>query len=204
MPIHLPTGNPVRHTAMLLVVLGLSAGAVPAEPPPPLELTEEEEATLASGEVVSRVDVEQIPASSVGVIDVSVPPERLWEAVFDFQARAEEQRSIKAADVYEGPAGQLAVRWTVGVAGVKTIFHTLYYPDLDQGWCPWELDDTKDNDLNSTVGSYQVYAVDGESRLVYRGRSDPGRRTPMWLRRWLATESMKNQLEGFKRRAEGG
>ena len=73
---------------------------------------------------------------------------------------------------------------------------------MGAGWCVYDLDRSQDNDLESSEGSYQVYAYGTGSRLVYRSQSQ-STILPDFLMKKFAEEGAVDLLTGIRGRAEG-
>jgi hypothetical protein len=188
-----------------LLLLPWLLGAIPQEPPPPLALTEAEEAALAARKVVSRVAEEDQGGEVTGIIDVAAPLKASWDAIHDFVARKLEIKALHDVSVYT-PAGvsPVGVRWHLRILGSDVIFHLLYRMDPAQSWTRYALDTSQSNDVVAVEGAYQVLSRPGGSRIIYRSFTDSGRRIPAFIRNWLAVGSLEEQLEGMRRRAETG
>lgn len=189
----------------------LLAGANPAfaalpPAPAPLALTAEEVETLASGDVVFRSEDTPQGALTIAVIDVNAPPRVVIDAVLDVGKRAEEVGSVKEVSIYDhrptAAPEEMGVRFTLSIVGKQIVFHTRYLIDRDAAWCAYGLDPTQPNDIAYADGSYQAYKSGAGSRLVYRSTTQAGTSVPDWLRRWLVSGSLKDQLDGIKARAE--
>ena len=186
------------HLALGAALLA-SAHALPP-PPPPVTVTAAEQAELAAGAVVVRWAGPD--AESVAIVDVAAPPPVVLAAVMDLPKRVEEIGGLKGCALYGEAPGRVGARWEMGLAVYKAQFHTLYEYDLAAGWSVYTLDDSQDNDLLESAGSYQAYAIPGGSRLVYRSRSRSKGEVPDWLRKRLAHSASREMLGGMKSRAE--
>jgi hypothetical protein len=189
---------------VLVVGLPFWLGAIPVEPPQPLPLTEKERATLSSRKAVVRFEGDDQGGYAVGVINVVAPAAVVWRALFDFKARVAEIGALRAVDVYDADLSDrdMAVRFELKVFGVGVDFHVRYALDEERGWCTYSLDAQRDNDLPMVAGAYQVYEHQGGSQLVYRSQSDSGRKVPGFVKNWLLTGSLTEQLEGVRNRSE--
>lgn len=193
----------MKQFMLLILCFPLMFGAVPSDSAP-VDLTAAEEAALGGGEIVIR----NVPSDSggfvVGVVDIQASPEKVWESILDFQARVADVRSLTKVESYDRSTDpeRLGVKWVLSVLGQEIVFHIKYEVDRASGWCRYALDTTKENDIVSSEGSYQVYSVGSSTRFVYRSQSDSGRRMPGWLRRWFAVDSLKDQITGIRRRAQ--
>lgn len=188
----------LRRLPILLVPLLLAAA-----PSPPITLSADERATLSRHEVVVRSNLpEGTAAEATGILDTVAPPERALDAILDLEARVGEISGLKSATVYDRSAGTLGVRWEVRVLATTVVFHVRYTIDRGAGRITYTLDPAKTNDLVAADGSYEVSAVPGGSRIVFRSASDSGRNLPDWVKRWAAVEGLTQQLAGIGRRAE--
>lgn len=187
------------------LLLAVTAHAALPEPPD-LDPTPEEQASLARGDVIVRVQDADKGALTIAAIDVAAPPKAVLDGVLDFGARAAEVGSIKDVQVYahrtDTDPEQFGVAWTLSVIGRSIEFHTLYQVDRARDFCTYALDPSQPNDLHYVDGSYRAFRIAGGSRLVYRTTTDAGVAVPNWLRRWLTHGSLEDQLRGIKARAE--
>lgn len=192
------------HPGWLLALIApVLTAAIPLQPPPPLALTAEEEAELAAGEIVIRMDRgSETGGGAIGVVDVEATPEAALAALMDLGARVGEVGGLKAVETYLDEPGRLGVRWELKVLTFPVVFHNLYTIDQSRGWVRYSLDPSRENGLAAVEGSYQVYPVPGGARIVYHSETDSGRPVPQWVKRWLATGALKEQLRGVERRAE--
>lgn len=198
-----------RWFALVLAVwLPIVAAAMDPRPAE-LDLTADELAQLAAGEVVIRLEQTEGGGTSVGVVDVAAPPGRTMDAVLDLPPRVNESGALKEAAVTsrapprDGAPERMTGRFLVKVMGSTIVFHMAYEIDRAAGWSTFRLDESQPNDIVSADGSYHVYAIPGGSRVVYRSRSDSGRSVPEWIKRWLANNALRDQLVGIRARAQG-
>jgi hypothetical protein len=173
-----------------------------AIPPQPAQITPttEEAALLASGGVAFRYNPK---GESVGIIDISAPPATVIAEVMNLPPRIQEIGPLLELTPYEVSGGQrYGARWEVGASIYSATFHVIYDCDLSAGWCVFDLDPDKENDLQSTSGSYQVYPHGDGSRLVYRS-SAQSTILPDFLMKKFAGDGAVDLLTGIQRRAEG-
>ena len=184
----------------MLWFLGWILGpSVLAAVPPPLSVTAAEQEVLREGEIVVR---DSGDGAVVGVVDLGAAPPVVLEEVMNLEARVAEVGPIQDITVYARDATGVGARWEVGMFGVSAVFHVRYTVDTESGWCTFSLDGTKENEIASTAGSYQVYASGTGTRLVYRSEASAEGSTPAWLRDFLTSRSMRQQLTGIAARAE--
>jgi hypothetical protein len=207
-PARLGWSGAMRSTALVLLSLLLLAISAPESP----ALSADEEERLAAGKVVVQPDLP--PARDKGVraraiAEIDAPPQRVWDALLDFQARVPENKSLVKVEIYEdawsGDVLRRKARWDLKVFGTDVVFHNDYVLDRAQSYLEWNLDDGKENDLVFSWGSYQVLDSPihpGKSRLVYVSESDSGRTLPKWIKKEIAEGSMEKLIAGIRDRAQ--
>ena len=182
--------------------IGFALAGGPAEvTPTPAELT-----ALAQGEVVVRPAPDST-GEMVGLVDLpGASTEAAWGAIFDWDMRVQTVGAIRGVTVYaeETDPGGLGVTFQLSVLGTDVTYHLRYTIDRDEGWTSFTLDPDREHDIVQTHGSYRISDIDGGVRITYRSRTDTGRAVPGFLRRWVATSSIRDQLAEMRRRAVGG
>ena len=187
-------------TLLLAATLGASLASALPPAPAPISVTPAEQAQLAGREIVVRY---QGPGKeTTAIMDMGAAPGAMMDAVMDLQPRERELSGIKSLEIYEQSPGHMGARWEVGIAMFGAVFHIQYDYDAAAGWCVYALDETRDNTIVSSQGSYQVYALGDGSRMVYRSVSVGSESTPEWLSKKLATGSARDMLTGIRARAE--
>ena len=187
---------------MLWLILSLAGASVPNTPPAPLEITADETAQLAKGKVPVRFDEAETGGGVVGIIDIQADTKTVWKHIFDMKPRVDEISGLREANIYEQTDTRMGVQWVLSVVGTRIQFHVLYDLDPEKGWCRYRLDTSKENDLVDVQGAYQIYTVGDATRLIYRSHTDSGRRVPGFIKRWLASDSLTEQLRGIEKRSE--
>lgn len=185
---------------LVFATLAAAAGPLPA-PPAAVVVTPQEQAALQRDEVVVRY---QGPGKElVAVVDIEATPETTMREVMNLEARLAELSGVQNLEIYERSEGHVGARWDVGIAVFHATFHIQYDFDMALGWCVYALDESKENSIQESRGSYQVYRVGAGSRMVYRSVSVGSSSTPEWLSRRLGTGSARDMLGGIRARAEG-
>ncbi len=183
---------------MSLVAYAFLLG-VSATPPAPVAVSTEESALLQSGGVVVRYGGDR--AQTVAMVDVRATPERVMAAVMDLPARVQDIGALSGVETYNAVGDDISAKWTMNISMVSVVFHIQYDCEMAKYYCLYTLDSTKPNDIESSNGSYQAYAIESGSRLVYRTDSMAAG-APEWLRKRLASSSATEMLLGMKARAE--
>jgi len=140
---------------------------------------------------------------TLAIMDMRAAPAVVMREVMNLAPRQEELSGIQSLQIYEASPGHTAARWEVGIAMFSAVFHIQYDCDMAGGWCVYALDESEDNTIESSRGSYQVYPLGEGSRMVYRSVSVGSASTPEWLSKKLATGSARDMLSGIRARAEG-
>jgi hypothetical protein len=125
----------------------------------PVSVTPEEEATLRAGEVVIR----ELPTGSDGavrvlaVVDIEAPPEAVWGALLDFQARKAANPAVQSVEPYKpATATELHYRWHISKYGADIVYHNRYVVDRAKGRMVHDLDAAQPNDLVASRGVYDL------------------------------------------------
>lgn len=189
----------LARSLCVLAMLPLLMAAAPDERP---QLTADEAKTLADGDIVVRQETTETGALTVSIVDIDASCEAVLDAVLDVKARKDEVGSITDVTYYLEEEARLGVIFDLSVVGVAVRFHTLYEIDRARHLAAYALDPSKENDVVSSEGFYQCFAEGEGARLVYAGNSDSGRRVPGWLKRWMTTGALQDQLEGIRTRAQ--
>lgn len=198
----------MRWLSIVLMWPALALATLPP-PPAPLDLTADELSTLSDRDVAIRLEQTDTGGMSVGIIDVNATPQVTMDAILDLPPRVNETGALKEVEIYQqAPASgsdpeTMGAQFSLRVMGSSIVFHVNYEIDRPGLWSVSTLDESKENDLVSVYASYQVFATDTGSRIVYRSQSDSGRSIPQWISRWLANNALKDQLTGIRARAEG-
>ena len=167
--------------------------------PPALVLTPAEETTLDTGEMVVRGGQAGMVTA---VVDLPASEAVVLEEVMNLRARVKEVSSIQGLTIYQRDNNVTGAQWRAGMLGIEQQFHVLYTSDFARGWITFRMDDRKKNELAAAAGSYQAYAVDGQTRLVYRCDATPDSGVPDWMREMVAGRAMRQQIEGITLRAQ--
>jgi hypothetical protein len=178
----------------------LAAWLVAAAP----TLSSDELAELAAGDTIVRND--DLPGGGteiVAVTDSKASADALLDAVLDLPPRADDVGVISKIEVYENTPTRVAAEMQLTIVGTVTAFHVVYDVDRAAHKATFALDPTRENDIESLAGSYEVLTLpDGTNRLVYRGVVEKSGYVPQWLRSKLEQGPLIEQMQGIRRRAE--
>ncbi len=189
-----------------MIGLAMLAGLAVAAAPAPVTPTDKERAELASGAVVVR-PAPHDTGEMIGIVDLrGATAADAWRVVLDWDMRVASVGAITAITEYapEASPGGLGMTFELSVLGTAITYHLRYDIDRAGGWCTFALDPDKEHDIVQTQGSYQLAELPDGIRLTYRSKTDTGRAIPGFVRKWLATSSIRDQLSEMQRRAQGG
>jgi ribosome-associated toxin RatA of RatAB toxin-antitoxin module len=158
---------------------------------------------LLAGDVVtaaSRQDDGQ-HAEAAGIIER--PPRELWALLVDFESRpnylpgATEVRIVRVA----GNRVWLAEKVEILFASIEyRVVNTL---DPESGSVSWVLDDSVENDIAATAGSWDLVPVAGgrHTLLRYGNVLDTGQPVPGVIQRLLLKRSLPQMISGLRSEA---
>jgi uncharacterized membrane protein len=139
---------------------------------------------------------------TVQSIEVSAPPQLVYEVALDLESYPEWATGVKSVDVAEEDEHGRPVRADFRAdAMVKEINYTLVYRyDMENGFS-WSAEPGED--ITAMDGSYQFNELDdGGTEVLYALRVDPAFSLPGFLRRQAEKQIVSSALRGLKRRAE--
>jgi len=166
------------------------------------ELTPSDLEAVNNGEVVVRLSDDGTQA--VGAVDIATPPDRVMEALLDFDYRVKHAAILKKADVYAKADRTVSVQFLAGILGFTGSWHAIYQWDEANTKCSYGLDPARDNSLESMSGDYVFTAIDGGTRVTHHSDGKPGSMYPAWLIRRASKSSTERMLESLRARAQDG
>ena len=199
-------------TALLTLLVAMPAFASrPAFP----TLSESEQEDLLEGKLVLRKQTAGDQSGRItGVQLIDATEQDVWQILLAFDRVPESNDSIKVAEDYTAemgrtpPAGgrfiDIHYELKVATTSIEYNVHHTYY--ASQNYLDWVLDDSKDNGIDATTGSFSTWPVPGQTDqcyFLYVTRIDTGRNVPEWVETLLTKTSLKGYLKFVKREAEG-
>jgi uncharacterized membrane protein len=139
---------------------------------------------------------------TVQSIEVSAPPQLVYEVALDLEAYPEWATGVKSVDVVEEDEQGRPLRAAFRAdAMVKEIAYTLVYSyEMENGFS-WSAE--PGDDITAMDGSYEFNELDdGSTEVLYALRVDPAFSLPGFLRRQAEKQIVSSALRGLKRRAE--
>lgn len=196
----------------LLLVLLLSAllpSAAMAGRPVLPALTEKQARSLADGKPVMVGTVgEGSEAMVTGIIEIGATPEAIWAILVSNDHIVASSGSIKSVttyhDVTTDGVRDLRLAFVMKVGWSEIRFHSHRTQHMAEQYMTWELDRSRENDIESTSGSYSTWPASarGRTRFLYEARIDAGKRVPGWMEEELTESSLKKFLVYVQSAAE--
>ncbi len=139
---------------------------------------------------------------TVQSIEVSAPPQLVYETALDLEAYPDWATGVKQVEVLEeDDLGRPSRASFVADAMIKEISYTLRYSyELANGFS-WVAE--PGDDITAMDGSYEFNPLDdGGTEVLYALRVDPAFKVPGFLRRQAEKQIVSSALRGLKKRAE--
>lgn len=184
--------------------IGLCVAAL-ATPPAWVSLSAAEEAQVQAGQAVVRTAAAGASGEIEGVVQVAAPFDAVWATLFDWEARERAVSAIEDITVYapESDPGGLGVTYRLSILATPVVYHLRYTVSKAEGWARFALDPAKTNDIAASTGSYRIQAVPAGHRIHYRTVTDTGRALPAFVKNYVASSSIRTQLEAMRAAAQG-
>lgn len=135
-------------------------------------------------------------------IEVSAPPQQVYNVALDLDAYPEWASGVRSVEVLEEDEHGRPLKAGFVIDGmIKEIAYVLDYDfDHDDGFS-WSA--IPNEDITALEGSYEFKELeDGGTEVVYALRVDPAFSVPGFLRRQAEKQIVGTALRGLKRRAE--
>jgi len=195
-------------TFLMAFTLSFATGAEFALPDVDAQLTPKNLAKLDKGKILKfRMEPIQVNGAdagggfAVGVVDK--PPADVWGYIIDYDKFTEFLPRITRNEVLERKDGEVLLRQTIKVLTRSVTYHIVQTVDHEAHTLQWKVDQTKENDIRESLGSWSVRPHgQGRSLVIYSILVDTGMRVPGWIESFLTRRDIPNVVKALKRRAE--
>ncbi|MDJ0961074.1 MAG: SRPBCC family protein [Acidimicrobiia bacterium] len=139
---------------------------------------------------------------TVQSIEVSAPPQLVYEVALDLEAYPDWATGVKTVDILEEDEyGRPLKVDFVAEAMIKEISYRLQYDyELESGFSWSAIPGT---DIRAMEGSYEFKELaDGSTEVLYALRVDPAFTIPGFLRKQAEKQIVSSALRGLKKRSE--
>ncbi len=194
-----------------LLPLPVFAHSTPGKPKLP-GLTAKDEERIRDGKLflmTERDEAADGAGTITGLIEIDGSPADVWTVLLNFESIPDSSKAVKEANRYAddkaSPHRVINVQYLVKVAWVSIVYHIHHDYFVDQNYLVWTLDETKENGIELTIGSFSTWpgSTPGKTRFLYRTRVDTGRSIPDWVEEDLSEGSLKSYIKYVKKQVEG-
>lgn len=180
-----------RCAALAALLIGPAAAA------PRPTVTATEQAALDAGEVVVRPS-EGLTARAL--VEIAAPPPVVWKIIADPTHLRASSKTVRELTVHQDGVRSDGIReqrlgYVIKVAFTTVRYNVVREYGADGTWMRWTLDDSRENDIVSTEGSFRTWpTADGGTLFAYEVTADSGRSIPSFIREELTESSVKRFL----------
>jgi len=205
-----------RYPLLAALIAALAGAAAPAPAraarPDLPTLSDAQQEKIRAGQfcLLSARDEDDETARIQGVLEIDATDAEIWEIILDPASVQDSAKAMKEVELLRDETlasgqRQLDLSFFLKVGPTEIRYHARrdYYPD--QNHMTFEMDTSKDNDIDWTEGSYTTFEglTEGRRLLLYSLVIDTGRNVPKWLEEDLTESSLKRYLLYVKKKAEG-
>lgn len=204
-----------------LLALGSAGGALAADvgkphehkgvlkpyprPPPPLKLSEKEQARLDEMKPVMRQNEGDGGGRGMAIFKVNASPDVTWAVINDFASYPKWIDEVKKAEVYKKDGGKIDVAFTIKSFPVTIDYFIHHDYDMAGRWGTWTLDYSRESDLDDSVGFWRVSPVEGnpgQSIVEYSVDIKIKGWVPGFIREMLVDNGLKQATSWVKIQSE--
>lgn len=160
---------------------------------------------LASGQPVLKQERGEGGGRGIAVQDVAATPERIWSRILSFEKYPQWVDNVKTCAPYEDSGEIKKVHFVIGASLVSAEYWIVHRARPDLGYMTWELDYSRQNDLDDSVGFWVVEPLPdrpGWSRLYYSVDVRVGGWVPAFVENMIAKSGLTKATAWVKREAE--
>ncbi len=176
----------MKHTAiafLLTILVGPAALAADASgphphkgvatkfsTPKPTALTAADEAVLAQGEAVRKQIRSDSGGRGIAIMDVNATPEKIWAIIQDYTSYPNWIDNLNSTSIYNRAGNHVFVEFKLKVIGMSVDYFIDHTVQTDQGYMTWELDYSRESDIDDSTGYWLVYPAPekpGVTRVEY-------------------------------------
>jgi ribosome-associated toxin RatA of RatAB toxin-antitoxin module len=155
--------------------------------------------TLTAGQIVtetSSTEGQRVRAAGI----VHFTPREVWPTLVDFESRPKYLPGAQEIRMLRVDANRVWLAERVRVLLVSIRYQVINTLDPEAGSVSWVLDDTVENDIAATTGSWQLVPVtDGRHTLViYSNRLDTGQPVPRVIESFLLQRLLPQMISGLR------
>lgn len=174
-------------------------------PPPPLKLSEKEQARLDEMKPVMRQNEGDGGGRGMAIFKVNASPDVTWAVINDFASYPKWIDEVKKAEVYKKDGGRIDVAFTIKSFPVTIDYFIHHDYDMAGRWGTWTLDYSRESDLDDSVGFWRVSPVEGnpgQSIVEYSVDIKIKGWVPGFIREMLVDNGLKQATSWVKIQSE--
>ncbi len=173
------------------------------------KLTEEQKKKVLNGEIVYWTKIYKNPnwGEGFGVVLIKAKPKKIWSVILNYPEYPNFIKQLRKVSIYKKEKKEdkilIWARFEAKVFIMKINYHIkhIYFPDKSA--LIWEMDKSRENDFENSIGYWQIKPYNDNSSLVYYlAKVEPGRWIPGFLMKWLTKTSLIDILGSVKKRLE--
>jgi ribosome-associated toxin RatA of RatAB toxin-antitoxin module len=157
-----------------VLVLAVLAGGLPgaASPVSLRDLPQDQRSRLNAGEVIVSATLPPGATASArggtAMAIVRAAPEQVWRVLVDYPGHARYYPRVVAAEMVQGDARRVLVRYDVGIGPFSFSFHMDKFPDARRRRIDWHLAEGHGHGLfRENSGYWQIDEVGAASLVTY-------------------------------------
>lgn len=127
--------------------------------PPAVTLSADDQAKLASGQMVQKQVQLSTGGHAVAFMNINATPDKVWSKITSFTSYPSWVENVTKCTPYKKEGSLIYVDFVLSVMGIGVEYYIRhdYQPTL--GYMTWTLDYTRLSDLDDSVGYWRVTAV---------------------------------------------
>ena len=130
--------------------------------PSPTPLTKEEKVHLLEGKAVRRQVRSDSGGRGIAIMDVRASKDKIWEIILDYSKYPNWIDNLDTTNIYGGtPEKGYLVSFELSVLGMDITYFIEHRLDATAGHMTWQLDYTKESDIDDSTGYWLVYDAPG-------------------------------------------
>lgn len=192
-------------------VAALAFAKAPEIPQAIPTFSSKEQALLDQGKPVKRAETFTLPEGGragrgVVYIRIDAPPEKIFAQILSYDHYKEFYPHVAHSELYKHEGNHYFTRFTLKLVGVISVtYHCRHVYSPDEHTITWNLDPTKKNDINQTIGFWKAWPLGpNKSLLAYSIFVDSGRSIPKIVEDMATGYGLKKVAQCMKRRVETG
>jgi hypothetical protein len=168
-------------------------------------LSDSDKQTLASGKPVLKQVKEGNGGRGIAVFDVQANEQIVWDVITSYSSYPKWIDEISQAKTYVNNGTNIYVDFIISSYGVDVQYYIKHLYRPDQGYLTWELDYSRQSDLDDSTGYWLVYPspIDSsKTRVEYSVDLRVQDWIPGFIQKMLAESGLEDASQWVKRESE--